>query len=170
MIAPLLVYLLEYFDQMGGQRVFMFDECWKFLESVGDYIEEKARTIRKEESALIGISQNISDWEKSTSGQAFIGCCYHKFIFRQTIKESEYISDDDKLKIASCISVKGQYSELFYKSEISKKVLRYYQTPFEYHLFTSHKPDNTKMDNFFKTLGPDQIFKDSFDLYVEKFS
>lgn len=166
-IAPLLVYLIEYFDHIEGRRIFAFDEVWKFLETVGDYIEEKSRTIRKDLASMIGISQNVDDFLATKAGRAFMQNAFHKCIFNQTIVDKNFFNEEEKRKILECNTVNGVYSEFFYKSELSNKILRFYPTKFEYNLFASHKDHNTRLFNFFESFCKGMKFKESFDYYME---
>lgn len=165
--APLMVHLLEYYENIPGRKVFIFDEVWKFMETLDSFIEEKSRTIRKDFSSLINISQNLDDFINNKAGLAFIQSCAHKILFNQVItSEAKFLSSDDKSMLESCKGVQGMYSEFLYKSDIHRKPVRYYQTKFEYYLFTSHKPDNERINKYFEKFHNGNSYKDTFDLFI----
>lgn len=167
--APLIIFLFEYFEHIVGKKIFVFDECWKFLKSVGWFIQERFRTLRKKNGAAIAISQGFDEFLSTDIGKAVVENCFHKFIFQQTIKKNEILTDFDIEATTQINSVKGTYSEFYYKSANHKKKLRCYGTYREKELFTSESDDNTRINNFFSTLGPDQKFKTLFDTYMKTF-
>lgn len=167
--APLLIFLFEYFEQIEGKKIFVFDECWKFLNSVGWFIQERFRTLRKKNGAAIAISQGFDEFLSTDIGKAVIENCFHKFIFQQVVKKNEVLTDFDIKAASSINSEKGIYSEFYYKSANHKKKLRCYGTSREKELFTSESDDNTRLNNFFATLGEGHSFKTLFDTYMLTF-
>lgn len=167
--APLLIFLFEYFEHIEGKKIFVFDECWKFLKSVGWFIQERFRTLRKKNGAAIAISQGFDEFLSTDIGKAVVENCFHKFIFQQTIKKNEVLTDFDIAASTEVNSVKGVYSEFYYKSANHKKKLRCYGSFREKELFTSESDDNTRINNFFNSLGEGQTFKTLFDTYMKTF-
>lgn len=167
--APLIIFLFEYFEHIEGKKVFVFDECWKFLRTVGWFIEERFRTLRKKNASAIAISQGFDEFFSTEIGKAVIENCFHKFIFQQTIKKNEILTEFDITAASRINSKKGSYSEFYYKSANHKKRLRCYGSEWEKELFTSEADDNHRLETFFKTLGADQAFKTLFDTYMKTF-
>ncbi len=167
--APLIIFLFEYFEQIEGKKIFVFDECWKFLRSVGWFIQERFRTLRKKNGSAIAISQGFDEFLSTDIGKAVVENCYHKFIFQQTIKKNEVLSDFDIEATTQIRSEKGLYSEFYYKSANHKKKLRCYGTAKEKELFTSEADDNERLEIFFSTLGEGHSFKTLFDTYMKTF-
>ena len=167
--APLIIFLFEYFEHIEGKKVFVFDECWKFLKSVGWFIQERFRTLRKKNGSAIAISQGFDEFLSTEIGKAVVENCYHKFIFQQTIKSNEVLTDFDIAASSQVNSEKGLYSEFYYKSANHKKKLRCYGTPREKELFTSEGDDNERLEIFFHTLGEGHSFKTLFDTYMKTF-
>lgn len=166
-IGPLIVFVLECFDRMTGRRIFVFDECWAFLETISEWLEKKFRTFRHSFASGIAISQNIDDFASTKVGKVILQNCSHKFMLRQTITDDKFFNASELELLQNISSAKGKYSEIYYKSEFHKKVVRYYQSKHEYHLFTSERRDNLKLEIFFKELPSDLDFTEKFNLYLD---
>jgi len=151
--APLIIYLIEYFKNLDGRKVFIFDECWHLLEKNSVYLAECFRTFRKHEASAIAISQNLDDFSGSQLGRVIMQNTYHKFLFHQQVVSSEFIGDDVAQVLQDIESVKYSYSEFLYLCESIKKTLRYYPTNLEYQLFTSDKKDLNQWQKYFETEG-----------------
>ena len=65
MKAPLMIYLIEYFKQLDGKKVFVFDECWGLLKNNSEYIATCFRTFRKQNASAVAISQNLDDFSET---------------------------------------------------------------------------------------------------------
>lgn len=167
--APLIIFLFEYFEHIEGKKVFVFDECWKFLKSVGWFIQERFRTLRRKSGSAIAISQGFDEFLSTDIGKAVVENCFHKFIFQQTIKKNEVLTEYDIEATTQINSEKGSYSEFYYKSANHKKRLRCYGTAREKELFTSEGDDNERLNIFFNTLGDGHSFKTLFDTYMRTF-
>jgi len=83
--APLIVYLIEYFKNIEGQKVFIFDECWQLLTKNADYIAECFRTFRKYHASAVAIAQNLEDFLSSVLGRVIYQNSHFKFLFRQEV-------------------------------------------------------------------------------------
>ena len=167
--APLIIFLFEYFEHIEGKKVFVFDECWRFLKSVGWFIQERFRTLRRKSGSAIAISQGFDEFLSTDIGKAVVENCFHKFIFQQTIKKNEVLTEYDIEATTQINSEKGSYSEFYYKSANHKKRLRCYGTAREKELFTSEGDDNERLNIFFNTLGDGHSFKTLFDTYMRTF-
>jgi TraG P-loop domain len=167
--APLIIFLFEYFEHIEGKKVFVFDECWSFLKSVGWFIQERFRTLRRKNASAIAISQGFDEFLSTDMGRAIVENCFHKFIFQQSVKSNDVLSEFDVQATLEVNSVKGKYSEFYYKSANHKKKLRCYGTPREQELFTSEMDDNDRLEAFFYTLGEGHSFKTLFDTYMKTF-
>jgi hypothetical protein len=154
-IAPLIIYLIEYFKNISGKKIFLFDECWEYLERNAEYIEECFRTFRKHNASAIAITQDIADFLSNNSkvGQVIYNNTNHKFFFYQDTTNTNLISDEDCLRIQSLRSVHGSHSEFFYKDDTIRKTARFYATPLEYELFTTKKEDNLQFEKYASIYG-----------------
>ncbi len=165
-LRPLIIYLVEYFKNVSGRRLFVFDECWSLLNKRTEYLNESFRTFRKFGASAIAITQSLNDFLSTDIGLAMAQNSFYKIIFKQNIKVNEYINETDLEKISSLNTIKGMYSEFYLKTEFNNKILRYYQDSFEYELFTSNYEDNQKIRGYFKDKGPYLDFKDIFNSWV----
>lgn len=151
--APLLVFLIEYFRSLEGKKIFVLDECWNLLEKNADFVSEAVRTLRKLHGSLIAISQNFDDFSKTQLGKVIIQSTNYKFLFKQAVNSSEFLSSFDVDLLESIKSEKGEYSEFLFLSEGIKKPLRYIPTPLEYQLFTSDPYDRAIFDKYMEEKG-----------------
>ncbi|MDD4976831.1 MAG: hypothetical protein PHY93_20925, partial [Bacteriovorax sp.] len=81
--APLIVFLIEYFKNIEGQKIFVFDECWQLLTKNADYVAESFRTFRKHQASAVAISQNLEDFLSSALGRVIYQNSHFKFLFKQ---------------------------------------------------------------------------------------
>lgn len=167
MKSPLIIYLIEYFKNLKGKKIFVFDECWHLLLKNADYIAECFRTFRKHEASAIAISQNLDDFSGSQLGRVIIQNTYLKFLFKQALNESEFIEPTTRILLSEIQSKKGVYSEFLYLTEVHRKPVRYCPSPLEYELFTSDKGDNNKFDAYMNEKGKYLDFKEALHNFTE---
>jgi type IV secretory pathway VirB4 component len=168
-IGPLIIYLIEYFKNINGKKIFLFDECWEYLERNSDYIEECFRTFRKHNASAIAITQDVADFLSSNSkvGQVIYNNTNHKFFFYQDTTNSPLLNEEDAQRIRSLKSVQGSHSEFFYKDDSVRKTARFYATPLEYELFTTKKEDNLKFEKYASVYGDYLDFKTLIHNWVD---
>lgn len=166
MKAPLIIYLIELFKSLEGRKIFIFDECWHLLERNATYIEECFRTFRKHNASAVAISQTLDDFAESKIGRVIINTSYTKFLFRQEIRESEFIDANTKRLLETMQSRKGQYSEFLYKSEVGLKPLRYVPTALEYELYTSDPADTESFKTYMEEKGKVLPFRKAIENYT----
>ena len=161
MKAPLIIYLIEYFKNLNGKKVFIFDECWHLLLKNADYIAECFRTFRKHQASAVAISQNLDDFSESQLGRVIIQNTYFKFLFKQSLNASEFLDTHAKSLLDSIHSKKREYSEFLLLSETIKKPVRFYPSPLEYQLFTSDRDDNNQFEYYLNEKGRFIPFKEA---------
>ena len=168
-IGPLIIYLIEYFKNIEGKKIFLFDECWEYLERNSDYIEECFRTFRKHNASAIAITQDVADFLSNNSkvGQVIYNNTNHKLFFYQDTTSTPLISSEDTARIHALKSVHGSHSEFFYKDDSIRKTVRFYATPLEYELFTTKKEDNLKLEKYIAVYGEYQDFKTLMNNWVD---
>lgn len=168
-IGPLIIYLIEYFKNIQGKKIFLFDECWEYLERNSDYIEECFRTFRKHNASAIAITQDVADFLSSNSkvGQVIYNNTNHKLFFYQDTTSTPLISDEDATRIHTLRSVHGSHSEFFYKDDSIRKTIRYYATELEYELFTTKKEDNLRFEKYTQVYGEFLDFKTLMHNWVD---
>lgn len=165
--APLIIYMIEYFKNLQGRKIFVFDECWHLLSKNADYIAECFRTFRKHQASAIAISQNLDDFSGSQLGRVIIQNTYFKFLFKQALVESEFIDGTSKNLLDQIQSKKGVYSEFLYFTEINKKPLRFYPSLLEYNLFTSDRGDLNQFESYMNEKGRYLDFKSAVHNFTE---
>lgn len=168
-IGPLIIYLIEYFKNIDGKKIFLFDECWEYLERNSDYIEECFRTFRKHNASAIAITQDVGDFLSNNSkvGHVIYNNTNHKFFFYQDTTNTPLISHEDASRIQSLRSVHGSHSEFFYKDDSVRKTVRFYASPLEYELFTTKKEDNLKFEKYASVYGDYLDFKTLMHNWVD---
>lgn len=166
MKAPLIIYLIEYFKHLEGRKIFIFDECWHLLEKNANYIAECFRTFRKHHASAIAISQNIDDFSQSSLGKVILQNTFHKFLFRQNVRGSEFLDDHGLELLNSVHSQKGVYSEFLYITERQRKILRFRAAPLEYELYTSDPVDKREFKVYMEEKGRFISFKKAIENFT----
>lgn len=167
MKAPLIIYLIEYFKHLEGEKIFIFDECWHLLLKNADYIAECFRTFRKHKASAVAISQNLDDFSSTQLGRVIIQNTYFKFLFRQSLQPSEFIDAHTKELLDSVQSIKGSYSEFLLLTEMIKKPIRFYPNPLEYQLMTSAREDNEQFEAYQDAAGRFLPFAEAIKNFTE---
>jgi hypothetical protein len=165
--APLIIYLIEYYKNLKGKKVFIFDECWHLLEKNANYIAECFRTFRKHHGSAIAISQNIDDFSETHLGRVILQNTFHKFLFRQNIRTSEFLDSHEMELLSSVQSQKGVYSEFLYLSERHRKVLRFHPKALEYELYTSDPVDKRAFNDYLEEEGKYIPFKKAIENFTK---
>ena len=166
MKAPLIIYLIEYFKNLEGKKLFIFDECWHLLNKNADYIAECFRTFRKHQASAIAISQNLDDFSITQLGRVIIQNTYWKLLFRQSLSPSEFIDNQTIDLLDGIYSKRGEFSEFLLLSEDIKKPARFYSTPLEYELFNTSKDDVLKFNTYLKEYNKYLTFKECIHNYT----
>lgn len=167
MKAPLIIYLIEYFKNLQGKKIFIFDECWHLLSKNADYIAECFRTFRKYQASAVAISQNLDDFSESQLGRVIVQNTYFKFLFRQSLNTSEFIDCHTKTLLDTIQSLKEAYSEFLLLSENLKKPLRFYPTPFEYQIMNSSREDNLQFEHYMNEKGKFLSFQEAIHNFTQ---
>jgi len=164
--SPLIIYLIEYFKNLKGKKIFLFDECWHLLEKNANYLAECFRTFRKYEASAIAISQNIDDFILNPLGRVIVQNTFFKFYFRQQIKDSEFVNELTKHKISNLYSIKDQYSEFLIEYEGVSKILKFFADQIEFEMFTSSKEDLDQFETYYREQGHYVGFKRALDNFI----
>lgn len=141
-IPFLLSFAFEYVKNFSGPHDLIIDECHRVFDHNPVFLEKRVREMRSRNGSLYAISQSFKDFQKTYFGEIVADNCYHKVFFNQPVNESDKISSFDVEKINSLRTIKGEYSEFYYKSEKFRKVLRYYPTRYELEVFSSDSENN----------------------------
>ncbi len=146
--APLIIYLIESFKHIEGKKLFIFDEVWSFLTKNADYIADCFRTFRKHGASAIAISQGLDDFTSTVLGKVIAQNSYTKILFHQNSEGLGFLDSFDQQKIKSLSTKVGAYSEFYIKTELLRKLARFYPSSLEYELFTSNHEDNLSFNKF----------------------
>ena len=165
--APLIIYLIEYFKNLYGKKIFIFDECWHLLSKNADYVAECFRTFRKNNASAIAISQNLDDFVETQLGRVIIQNTYYKFLFRQSLRTSEFLDAHSKMVLDSVQSVKGKYSEFLLLTEKNKKPLRFYPTDLEYNIMTTSKNDLEEFAKYMEGSGQYLTYENAMNNFTD---
>jgi type IV secretory pathway VirB4 component len=163
--APLIVYLIEYFKNIEGQKIFVFDECWQLLAKNADYVAESFRTFRKHQASAVAISQNLEDFLSSPLGRVIYQNTHFQFLFKQEVL-GDYLNESVKMFLEEVSSKKGEYSEFLVLSDSIKKIVRFYPTQMELCLFNTEKTESLKFERFEKERQGLLEFKEIFNQYL----
>jgi hypothetical protein len=146
--APLIIFLIESFKHIEGKKLFIFDEVWSFLTKNADYISECFRTFRKHGASAIAISQGLDDFTSTVLGKVIAQNSYTQVLFHQNTEGPGFLDDFDQQKIKSLSTKVGAYSEFYVKTELLRKLARFYPSSLEYELFTSKHEDILSFNKF----------------------
>jgi hypothetical protein len=109
----------------GGRRAPKFyltlEEVWKLVENeaTGRWVNELPRRSRHDNLALIGVSQQLSDFN-NPAGRAFVDNAARKLTFHQSPRQIEYLKDELGLTteeiqaIGALKTVKREYSTAYF--------------------------------------------------------
>lgn len=166
MKAPMLVYLLESFKRIEGEKLFVFDECWFLLDKCADFVMECFRTFRKHGASAIAISQSIDDFAGTELGRVIIQNSFHKFVFRQQIHDETFFESWQKKRLSTINSKKGIFSEFFYINDEVCKPIRFYPNCLELELFSSDKSSRNDFNSYMNERGRFLDFKIAMNNFV----
>lgn len=167
MKAPLIIYLIECFKNLEGRKIFVFDECWHLLEKNAGYIAECFRTFRKHNAGAVAISQNVDDFSETSLGRVILQNTFTKLLFKQPVRESEFIHGMAKELLDGVQSQKGQYSEFLYLTERNKKPVRYYPSALEYEIFTTDPADTNIFNQYMMEKGIYLSFQKALENFTQ---
>ena len=171
LIAPVILYVIEYFNQLGKKdRLMVFDEAWEFLKAHGEYLDESFRTIRKTGGILVAISQGLMDFkEVGELYNSIVNNSFFKLYFPQEYIDDPSTSRFDNQKVGELLYEKGLFSEFYLKTQDNnhKKSLRLYLSALEKELFHT---EAGKSNQLFKFIDDHKDYysttRESIDNYV----
>lgn len=144
-IPFLLSFAFEYTRKLKSSYDLVIDEAHRIFKHDPTFLEERVREMRVQNASLIPITQKFKDLTSTTFGEVIADNCYHNVFFAQNIECSKGITLFDQQMIHSLRTNRGEYSEFYYKSEVHRKVLRYFPTLREFEVFKSGNEESEKM-------------------------
>lgn len=144
----LLSFAFEYVRRLNSPYNLVIDEAHRVFEHDPSFLQERVREMRVQLSSLTTITQKYLDLTSNHFGEVVADNSYHKVFFNQNIDVGKGIDEFDKEQIQNLTTVKGHFSEFYYKNETIRKVLRYYPTIKELEVFNSEKYEKSKLIKF----------------------
>jgi len=140
-----------YLSDRKDPRIILFDEAWQFLKPgslIAKVIEEGYRRARKYNGAFIVVTQSILDLQKfGEVGDVINASSSYKWFlastdFDRALDQKLIDYDPFTMQILKSIQTKkGEYSEVFVKTDKSFGVARLAIDPFSYFVYTSDPDD-----------------------------
>lgn len=167
-VSTLIIYILEYFKNLNSdESILVFDECWSFLKSHYEFVDECFRTFRKTGSLPIAISQSLDDFGANNGDLAnsIINNSNFHILFPQN-SASEQISEFDEFCLSQLVLSKGYFSDFYLKSsDLSiQKIVRTHLSPLEHQLFHTEPGLDYQLNNFLCRF--EEVFKDKRDAFI----
>lgn len=144
-IPFLLSFAFEYVKRLNAPYNLVIDEAHRVFKHDPTFLEERVREMRVQNASLITITQKYKDLVSNYFGEIVADNSFHKMFFKQQIETEKGIDSFDQINIKSLHTVKGEYSEFYYKSDIHRKIMRYYPTLKELEVFKSGNVESDQM-------------------------
>lgn len=146
-----------YLGARDRRKLLILDEAWEFLSggSVGKFLETGYRRFRKYGASAICITQSINDLYSSDSGRAIAENSSNMFLLAQksetldAIKEAKRLSFSDGMfdVLKTVHTEPGQYSEIFFYTEMGGGIGRLYVNRFKQLLYSTMAEEVQKIKN-----------------------
>ncbi len=166
--GPLIIYIVEFFKSLKGQKILLMDESWQFLKNNGEFIAETFRTLRKMDGSAIAISQSLDDFTNHKLGKVVFQNCFYRFSFRQKISNPP-IDEHELSYLKSSASVKDRYSEFTLSVGDEARILRYIPSELEFILFNSSRSFTRRIENYINEKKDHFSFKDIIHQYKTEY-
>ncbi|MCZ8195544.1 MAG: TraC family protein [Hyphomonadaceae bacterium] len=121
----------------GGRdqaKLLVIDEGWQLLGdgAAAEFIEMMARTVRKENGALVAATQSIEDFYRTTAARAAFENSDWKVMLRQSAESIDAMVGQSRLALSAYESLlvksltvrKGQFSEFYVRGPNQKTLMR----------------------------------------------
>ncbi|OUS00323.1 hypothetical protein A9Q84_00285 [Halobacteriovorax marinus] len=166
-IAPFIIFVMEYVENLKGRRVLFLDEVHFLLKKNPEFVEQKFREARKKDMGIMAATHDFDEFIKSEVGKIIENCANTKILFNQACSVNEQLNSFDVENIKRCKTRIGEYSEFYLKTENFNKIVRYFSNPREYEVLTTNPLDNQRMDKFFEGRSDYFSFTETLDRWVE---
>jgi hypothetical protein len=142
--------------------VFVADECGILFQNpiMSKFLEEAFRMYRSLGIAMIGVSQNISDWTNIRNPTAIMNQISHSFLLRQSsvqaakdCRAARNFSEVEEAHLTSLSTKTGYYSECLLTQNMANGGLISHRlitrpSPLMYAMQTSRKSDKLKIEEY----------------------
>jgi hypothetical protein len=147
----ILSFAFEYVTLLKDSYSLVVDEAHRVFKHNPVFLEERAREMRSQNASLITITQSYHDLISNEFGRIVADSSYHKIFFAQLVEREGGLDDFDIEQILGLQTIKGEYSEFYYKSHKYRKILRYYPTLKELEVFSSDLDQTNKMLSYIES-------------------
>jgi conjugal transfer ATP-binding protein TraC len=134
------------------KKYFVIDEAWSLLKSpaTARFLEDVLRTYRKLNAAAVMVTQQVTDFAGPT-GEAIRANAPNRVFLRQTsetvlaMEKLFELSPEVKEAIASLVTAKGRFSEMFIETSLGRGVARLVPSPELYTAFSTDGDDRARL-------------------------
>jgi conjugal transfer ATP-binding protein TraC len=139
-------------ENLAQKKYLVIDEAWSLLQSPATvrFIEEALRTYRKFNAAAVMVTQQVSDFT-GLAGTAIRANAPNRVFLRQTsetvlaMEKLFELSPEVKAAIASLVTAKGRFSEMFIETPSARGIARLVPSPELYTAFSTDGDDRAKL-------------------------
>jgi conjugal transfer ATP-binding protein TraC len=139
-------------SNLERKKYFVIDEAWSLLKSpaTARFLEDVLRTYRKLNAAAVMVTQQVSDFAGPT-GEAIRANAPNRIFLRQTaetvlaMEKLFELSPEVKEAIASLVTAKGRFSEMFIETSQGRGVARLVPSPELYTAFSTDGDDRARL-------------------------
>jgi conjugal transfer ATP-binding protein TraC len=139
-------------ENLAQKKYLVIDEAWSLLQSpaTARFIEEALRTYRKLNAAAVMVTQQVSDFT-GMAGTAIRANAPNRVFLRQTsetvlaMEKLFELSSEVKEAIASLVTAKGRFSEMFIETPSARGIARLVPSRELYTAFSTDGDDRAKL-------------------------
>lgn len=152
-----------YLGERSRPKLLIIDEAWSLLTNgaVGKFIEDSYRRVRKYGGSAIVVTQSVNDLYNSAGGQAIAENSANMYLLRQKSEVIDSLKTQKKLPLSdsgydlvkSVHTNPGQYSEIFFITEMGAGIGRLYVNRFSQLLYSTKADEVHALDVIAKELN-----------------
>jgi len=139
-------------ENLARRKYLVIDEAWSLLQSpaTAQFIEEALRTYRKLNAAAVMVTQQVSDFT-GLAGTAIRANAPNRVFLRQTsetvlaMEKLFELSFEVKEAIASLVTAKGRFSEMFIETPSARGIARLVPSRELYTAFSTDGDDRARL-------------------------
>jgi conjugal transfer ATP-binding protein TraC len=168
-------------ENLGRKKYFVIDEAWSLLQSpaTARFLADVLRTYRKLNAAAVLVTQQVADFNGPT-GEAIRANAPNRIFLRQTsetvlaMEKLFELAPEVKDAIASLVTAKGRFSEMFIESSQGRGIARLVPSPELYTAFSTDGDDRARLmarvDRLGKEGTPEPLLAAIRELALERSS
>lgn len=168
-------------ENLGRKKYLVIDEAWSLLKTAATakFLEDVLRTYRKLNAAAVLVTQQVTDFAGPT-GEAIRANAPNRIFLRQTsetvlaMEKLFELTPEVKDAIASLVTAKGRFSEMFIEGSSGRGVARLVPSPELYTAFSTDGDDRARLMKRVSSLAkggvPDPLLAAIRELALERSS